>query len=283
MEHLQTMIRQAAVEGQFYPSTKKSVFKLIRDLEEHKRYSDLPAEKKQVFGAVLPHAGHIYSGSQTIPFFRYLKKYSVFPETFIILHPNHRGIGPDVALDKAKTWRNSIGDVEIDIELKELLPYAADSSAHQAEHSAEVIIPFIQYYFKESSFRILPVCIKNSDAGKMKSLAKSIEDAVTTCNRKVMLIASSDFSHYVSPSEGKKADDMVLQKIMQRETDEVEHVVLKNKISVCGYGPIMTLMAYSGLLDRNYGVTELARGHSGDVYPSREVVDYISLIFHSKN
>ena len=73
-------------------------------------------------------------------------------------------------------------------------------------------------------------------------------------------------------------DQHVIDNILSRNAAGVEMAVNEHRVSVCGYGPIMALMEYSGLYDSEYKVEILARGHSGDVSPSREVVDYVSII-----
>ena len=69
-----------------------------------------------------------------------------------------------------------------------------------------------------------------------------------------------------------------MDRILDRNASGVEQSVIEKRISVCGYGPIMTLMEYAGSHSPEYKIKILARGHSGEVSPSLEVVDYISLI-----
>jgi AmmeMemoRadiSam system protein B len=277
------MKRYPAAEGRFYPGTKDSIFKLIGDIESNSSI-DVPQEKiGNIIGAILPHAGHMFSAYQTIPFFRYLKKYKIQPETFIILNPNHSGMGPEIALDPNNTWVNSIGEIDIDIEINSLLPYPVDARAQQQEHSAEVIIPFMQYYQGDFEFKILPICMKQISSQKSIKLAEDLHHAIRSTGRSTIVIASSDFSHFLSPEEGKEKDDLVLKTIEDQDIRSLEKVVNKNNISVCGYCPIMSLMAYSELSEPNYTSTILARGHSGEVVPSSDVVDYISILFHSKS
>jgi AmmeMemoRadiSam system protein B len=250
-------------------------------MEGKARYPDHKGDYRQTIGAVIPHAGHVYSGYQTIPFFRLLRKREEWPETFIILHPNHTGTGPDIALDPNESWKNSAGSVQIDHEFGASLSYPSDANAHRNEHSAEVIITFLQYYFEGHNFRVLPVCMKRQTSEQAEELAARLISAQQQHHRNVQVIASSDFSHFVAPEKGARDDQMVLDQIESKDTGAVEDTVVGNHISVCGYGPIMTLMAYSGLISKAYQTAILARGHSGEVYPSRDVVDYISILFYS--
>ncbi len=271
-------IRSAAVEGRFYPSTKSRIFDQIMDIEHSGRYPEPDLSPKKVFGAVLPHAGHIYSGYQTIPFFQLLRRHSLFPDTFVIVHPNHSGHGAPLAIDDTEIWSNSIGQVSVDTEFARAMDLPFDPRAHAREHSAEVIVPFIQYFLSEHPFSIVPVCMMDQTHKNAALVAEQTILAQKKTGRKIMLIASCDFSHFLPPSEGAELDQLILDQILVGNANEVERTVRDKRISVCGYGPIMSLMEYAGSQSPDYQVKILARGHSGEVSPSPEVVDYISLI-----
>ena len=82
-------MRAPAVSGQFYPRNKNDL-----DREISRCFEGVPADEKQVLGAVVPHAGYIYSGNTAA----YV--YSMLPEadTFVILGPNHTGYGSPVSV-----------------------------------------------------------------------------------------------------------------------------------------------------------------------------------------
>lgn len=273
--------RKAAVEGRFYPSTKSRIFDQIMEIEQSGRYPEPELSPSKVFGAILPHAGHIYSGYQTIPFFQLIRRHRIFPETFVIVHPNHSGYGKALAIDEAAVWSNDIGEVPVDRELALAMDLPFDSKAHALEHSAEVIIPFIQYFLGDHPFSIVPICMMDQGYKSASLVVKSINRAVEKTGRKIMLIASCDFSHFLPAEEGAALDQEVLDNILERDASGVEQAVIKHRISVCGYGPIMSLMEYARSKKKNYGIEILARGHSGEVSPSKDVVDYISIMAYS--
>ncbi len=272
--------RNPAVEGRFYSHSKDQIFEQIRDMEKRQRYPEIDIDPVLIFGAVLPHAGHTYSGYQTIPFFHLLAKLELYPETFVIVHPNHTGFGSELAVDDSDFWRNSIGDVPLDSEFAEALGLPFDRLAHSREHSAEVIVPFLQYFLPSFPFSIVPICMLDQSYDSASRVANQIRKAVAFTKRDVMVIASSDFSHFLAPDKGESMDQLVLHEIFGRNAAGVEETVKEHQISVCGYGPIMALMEYSKALFADYRIQILARGHSGQVIPSREVVDYISLILY---
>jgi AmmeMemoRadiSam system protein B len=263
--------RHAVMEGRFYPSSRQKIFDQFQEIEVTGRYPEPVVSASRIFGGVLPHAGHVYSGHQTVPFFRLIRTLGIRPETFVIVHPNHTGNGISIAIDDADLWANSIGEVPLDREFGLAMDIPFDRLSHAREHSAEVLVPYVQYYLKGHPFSIVPVCMRSQDYGSATLVAERISQAVRETGRKIMLLASCDFSHFLPPAEGE---------ILSRNTQGVEGAVNYHRISTCGYGPIMVLMCYSASIDPVYRIKILARGNSGEVVPSREVVDYISLIMY---
>ncbi|MFH0755783.1 MAG: AmmeMemoRadiSam system protein B [Bacteroidota bacterium] len=272
--------RKAAVEGRFYPSSKRKIFDQIREIESAARYPEADIRPESIYGAVLPHAGHIYSGPQTIPFFQLLRKQEKFPATFVIVHPNHTGQGLPLAVDDAHMWVNDVGEVPLDREFALEMGLPFDGKAHAREHAAEVIIPYLQYYLEDHFFSIVPVCMGNQGYDQAVLVAEKIHETATRTGREIMVLASCDFSHFLPPGEGRKKDQYVVDEILARNPKGVEDAVNDHRVSVCGYGPIMALMSYTAMINPGYLIRILARGNSGDVSPSPEVVDYISMILY---
>jgi AmmeMemoRadiSam system protein B len=273
--------RYAAMEGRFYPATKQKIFDQIEGMVRENRYPLLDITPDQVFGAVLPHAGHIYSGYQTIPFFQLMSQLEIYPETVVIVHPNHTGLGLPLSIDDADVWSNCVGEVSMDRAFADALDLPLDSRAHAMEHSAEVIIPYLQYYLQDHTFCIVPICMMDQSYSAAASITAKIKEAVRSTGREIMMLASCDFSHFLHPEVGYSKDQQVLDQILSRDTQGVEKAVKKHQVSLCGYGPIMTLMQYASTFGPDYQMKVLARGHSGEVIPSHEVVDYISILFYS--
>lgn len=272
--------RKAWVAGKFYPGSEKEINELIgtiiRKEEEHIDFD--PADKK-IIGAILPHAGHVYSGYQTVHFFEALQKSQQEIESFLILHPFHRGGIKDYASDENDAWNTPLGDIRLDIEFIKEMDIFTSSDMHKWEHSAEVIVPFIQHYnFGDKS--LIPIGISWQHPEGAKEIAHKIFSTNKELNRKLCILASSDFSHFVDPEEGEIQDQKAIDKIMELDPEGLYHTVIDNNISVCGYGPIMALIYYCRFLDENVKVHILARGHSGQVSPGKDVVDYISMIFY---
>lgn len=272
--------RMPAVQGRFYPAGEDEIKASIEQMIAGRPYCPLTVQG--IIGAVLPHAGHIFSGWQTVPLFLTLRQSHFQPETIIILHPNHSGRGSRIAIDPHCCWENSLGKVWLDHELGMSSGLSYDALPHRFEHSAEVIVPFIQYFSGEKLPRILPICMSDQSFGAAELTAKALLNALEKTGRKVLIIASSDFSHYEAPKTGFDKDQLLLDRIFSGDPEGLINTAHREHITACGTGPIATLLLAAGKLCGDYSVQTLARGHSGDIYPSESVVDYISLLVFSR-
>lgn len=268
------------MEGSFYPSTKSKINAQIKRIDEESRYSPEPMEINRISGGVLPHAGHLYSGHQTVPFFKVIQELDICPATFIIVHPNHRGGGAPLAIDDSDVWVNALGEVPVDREFASAMNLPFESMARSGEHSAEVLVPFIQYYLPDYPFKIVAICMRDQGHESARRVSESIQGAAEKSGRDIMVLASCDFSHFLPPGQGAERDQHVVEEILSRNTVGVERAVRKHNLTVCGYGPVMALMDYSSSHDAGYRIKILARGHSGEVIDSDEVVNYISMIMY---
>ena len=280
---MEKSVRKAWVAGKFYPSTVAGIDEMFGKLRNREKAAiNFELSGKRILGAVLPHAGHIYSGYQTIHFFEILAASKQEPETFVIIHPIHRGGEIDFATDENIAWRTPLGDVPLDNAFIDAMQIPRSGNLLQGEHSAEVILPFIQKY-SAKNIHIVPIGMARQNPDTSKGVSEMIAKAVRETGRRICVIASSDFSHYLDPLSGRKKDQMVLEHIIGMEPDKIYNTVRKNDISVCGYGPIMALMYYTRFIANEVEAMVLSRGHSGEVYPSDSVVDYISILFYDES
>jgi MEMO1 family protein len=188
--------RQPAVAGRFYPAEREA---LVREVEAH---IDRNAKKSPVVGIVAPHAGFMYSGDVAGAVYSRIE----IPDTVILMGPNHTGQGEEVAVMTEGTWSMPMGDISIDREMENAICEETslakqDSSAHRFEHSLETQLPFLQYFKKE--FQIVPICLRQMKVSTCKVLSEGIVRAVTRLDKPVLLVASSDMTHYESHDQAK--------------------------------------------------------------------------------
>lgn len=273
-------VREPAVAGTFYPGTGEGIKNLVHNiLEEESPAIDITLADKNIVGAIVPHAGYVYSGYEAIHVFEILRLSGQVFDTVIIINPNHHGLGPSLATDEYDHWKTPLGEVELDRELIDHMEIARDGDAHRYEHAGEVLLPFLQL-FLPYVFRILPVSMLRQDGVQAKVLAGKISASAGSLGRRILVLASSDFSHFVPPEVGATNDRKVIKAISAMDADAVFETVRQTRASVCGYGPIMTLILYARMNFKNPGVSLLKFGNSAKKSPSDSVVDYASLLFY---
>ncbi len=230
------MIRKPVVAGQFYPGSASQLRAMIEMLVDKK------TKKQDAAGLVLPHAGYAYSGSVAGAVLSRIK----FKDTFIIIGPNHHGRGKPLSIMTHGAWETPLGEVKIDSELAgQILADSShlqeDAAAHQYEHSIEVQIPFLQYF--KPDIRIVPITLAYASGDVYKEIGKEIAKAVKELNREVIIIASSDMTHYESQESAKQKDTQAIDAVLELNEDELLRRVEELDISMCGYAPTVALIS----------------------------------------
>jgi len=277
---MKVIIRKASVAGRFYSSEKEEISDFMQHLVEKERPSiDYSYSAKTLLGAVLPHAGHIYSGYQTIHFFEVLKQSAQEFDTWIIIHPIHQGSELEYAAEGSNFWSTPLGNVKVDNKFIEASGIPVSNNMHRFEHSSEVILPFIQKYCN-NDFSIVSIGMARQHLNSALGLSRSLLKAIKETKKRIMILASSDFSHYVNPADGLKMDQMVIDRILKKDVQGIYMEVIKNDLSICGFGPIMVLCTLVETLYPDASPVILSPGHSGEVSHSSNVVDYITILFY---
>ncbi len=230
------MIRNPVVSGQFYPESPSQLKATIKGMVDEK------AIKEEVIGLVSPHAGYIYSGPVAGAVISKIK----FKDTFIIMGPNHTGRGKPLSIMTQGTWRTPLGEVEIDSELgKQILATSShleeDYVAHQYEHSIEVQLPFLQYF--KSDIKLVPIVLAYSSGAIYKEIGKELAKAIKDSSKEVVIIASSDMTHYEPQESAQRKDNKAIEAILDLNEDELLKRVDELKISMCGYAPAVSLIS----------------------------------------
>ncbi len=273
-------IRQAQFAGKFYPSDKTELQNLISKIRDTEiDLIKLNLAKNKIIGGIVPHAGYIYSAYQAVHFFEILKASEQQFDTFIIINPNHTGYGSGIALDTNDAWETPFGKINIDNKLNNLLGFEKSEKAHKFEHSGEVILPLLQYFI-DSEFNILPITMSVQNYYNAQLIAGKIRIAALKLNKKICIIASTDFSHYVSPEDGKQKDAKAIHEILNFNPEGLIDTVKKNHISMCGFGPVACLLEYTNSVSEDAKAELLKHGNSGEIYPTPEVVDYASFLIY---
>jgi MEMO1 family protein len=264
------MIRQPAVSGQFYPGTEQALRK------ELQRLIPKVESRQTVIGVISPHAGYIYSGSAAGQLLAGIE----IPRTVIILGPNHHGTGALAALSPEDGWQTPLGVVSIEKRLAGLISQNVpavqeDAIAHRNEHSLEVQVPFLQYL--RPDLNIVPICLAFGDYAGCELLGNGIASAIRAFDEPVLILASSDMTHYESAEAAKQKDSLALERAMNLDPKGLVEVCRSKQISMCGVIPSAVMLVAAKAL----GATEaklVAYTNSGETTgDSREVVAYAAV------
>ena len=266
------MTRLPAVADQFYPGDPILLHQTLEKL------IPVAAETVKAAAVIVPHAGYVYSGAVAAETFARVE----IPETVILLGPNHHGRGQTVALG-TEDWSMPMGDVPLAKKLAAAIledseVIVADNLAHQFEHSLEVQIPFLQYF--QDRLRIVPLVVAHISYQQCRQVASDIFHAVRAYDDPVLLVASTDMTHYESRKNATVKDHLALQQILRHDPEGLYTTVVDNRISMCGFVPAtITLLA---ALELGAGSVELVRytdsgEASGD---TSQVVGYAGLVIH---
>lgn len=272
-------VRANYAEGRFYSDKRTDIEKLFdHEVAMQKDEISYSLKDNRIIGGVIPHAGHVFCAHQAVHFFEIVRESGQRFDTVVVVAPNHTGMGNSpMSIDSHTQWQSPLGAIDVDMELAREMKLPFNEEAQRFEHSAEVILPFIQHFIV-GKVKFLPINMLEQSYRNANMLAMHLKTAAEKLNRKILVIASSDFTHFKNSKVGYELDSMALEPLLQFDLEEFEHRVRTMHISICGYGPIMTLLDFAKRVDPDAKVEVLKRGHSGEVYPSAEVVDYVSMM-----
>jgi AmmeMemoRadiSam system protein B len=267
------MLRTPVVAGQFYPGDQNSLSRTLKSL-----VPDVPiTEKKEALAVVSPHAGYIYSGGVAGETFSKVK----VPENVVILGPNHTGHGVPVSLMDKGAWQMPMGEVPINEELAAKLVskssiIQSDDVAHRSEHSLEVQVPFLQ--FVQQDLTISPIVVSHISYKDCVLVGNDLAEAIMEFSKPVLIVASTDMTHYESRESASSKDSLALERIKELDPEGLYNTVVGNRISMCGIMP--TTVALVAALKLGATSAELIRytdsgEASGD---TSQVVGYAGLV-----
>ncbi|RZN42203.1 MAG: MEMO1 family protein [Methanophagales archaeon ANME-1-THS] len=264
-------MRRAVVAGAFYEGERRSLMNQLQNC-----FSGIPREKDEgIIGAVVPHAGYMYSGRVAASVYAKLPR----ADSFVILGTNHQGIGSLIAVSK-EAWGTPLGEVEVDQAFVDALPKQlidVDETAHRYEHSIEVQLPFLQYLF-DKNFQFVPIAIALTDEETVREIGDDLAHTIAQIDKKVVLIASSDFSHYEPDRIAREKDGYVIEAIKELNVAKFYKRVYERNVTACGIAPIAVMLHAA----KKLGATEgnvVTYATSGDITgDTQAVVGYGGII-----
>jgi hypothetical protein len=270
-------IREPALAGSWYPGDPET---LSRDVKRYLENAKKEKVEGEIVALVSPHAGYMYSG-QVAAYAYKLVEGMVF-DSVVVVGPSHRYPFKGASLWDRGGFRTPLGTVPIDAELsKQLMEKRKEirfiPEAHSQENSLELQIPFLQSVLKP--FKLVPIAMEPDWSWETcQYLASAIAETVK--GKRVLLVASTDLSHYYSYNIAVELDRIVLNHIERFDIEGLNRDLKSNRAEACGGGPVVAIMLAAKMLGANHGKV-LKYANSGDVTGDRgRVVGYAAAVFY---
>jgi AmmeMemoRadiSam system protein B/AmmeMemoRadiSam system protein A len=278
-------VRAPAVMGTFYPSRSAQLRSAVRTYLEE---AQIPRPVGDLVALIVPHAGYSYSGRVAGHAYRSLQGGSY--DTVAIVGPSHRVRLEGAALSGLDEWFTPLGRVSVDGVAAQAITKSypgarVNDAAHDPEHSIEVQLPFLQEVLGD--FRLLPILMADFSQENCASLARALAELAE--DRRVLLVASSDMSHYPAYDDAVRVDKETLRAIQTTDAGEVAATTKKLMAQgvpglstcLCGEGPVKTVLMAAEILGADK-VQVLKYANSGDALagPRGGVVGYCAVALY---
>ncbi len=274
---MEKTIRAPIAAGTFYPGNPGVLRATVESFFE----GDVPWPDRALdspIGLIAPHAGYPYSGAVAAAGYGQVAALGR-PEVVVLLGANHTGLGAPFSLSGHTIWETPLGRSPVDTRLVAQLTDSGIPKADAAsdrEHSIEVQLPFVQSIWG-CDLPIVPLCVMSVPRPSIEENVAAIAEGIG--DKSVLIVASSDFTHYEPDATARELDRLALEQIQAVDVEGFERVYRARRLSICGAGAILTLLG----LCRRLGLTNgnlVKYGTSGDVTGDRgAVVGYASVLF----
>ncbi|HET7292148.1 MAG TPA: AmmeMemoRadiSam system protein B [Vicinamibacteria bacterium] len=273
---MQPTIRRPAVAGSWYPGSASAI---VAEIEGYLGGAGASAPEGRLVGLVSPHAGLRYSGPVAACGYSLLRGRSGL--TVVLVGPSHHYAFKGAALWSRGAFETPLGTAPIDEDLAAAL-MAADAEwivegprAHQDEHSLEMQLPFLQHLVAD--LQLVPCLMGSQSRAEVDALATALAQAVPTARRPVLLVASSDLSHYHPAPVANRMDALVVDDVARLDSERLMARLEESHEHACGGGPIVAVMKAARALGASCAAV-LRYADSGDAgeRDKSRVVGYVS-------
>jgi hypothetical protein len=269
-------IRRPAVAGSFYPADPPTLSRQVREFLNRAPKEEIPGE---IVGLVSPHAGYLYSGQVASQAFKLVEGRNF--DAVVVVAPSHRVYFQGASVYDRGGFETPLGTVSVDKKLcrkimaeDEILRFLPQG--HFQEHSLEVQLPFLQEAL--GKFSLVPIVIGDQSFATCQKAGLAIARGVKGKN--VLLVASTDLSHFHPYDRAVKIDQVLLDDIRSFDPQRLLKDLEGGKGEACGGGPVIAVMIASKELGANESRV-LGYRNSGDVTGNRSgVVGYAAAVFY---
>jgi len=255
-------VRRSVIAGTWYPGDPRTLRAMVDDL-----LGQVPTQtiEGDLVGLVSPHAGYVYSGQVAAYAYALLRGRSF--SHVAVVSPVHRVYPGRFGVTVHDCYETPLGPVPVDGELLEALAHDVhvDRVSEDKEHSLEIQLPFLQTVLGQ--FSLLPIMMGDQDWRSCAELGRSLARIIQASRDPVLLVASTDLSHFHPYEEAVRLDRKVTDLISAYRPE----ALIAGRLEACGIGPVAAVMVAAESLGANKAVV-LKYMNSGDVTGDRSSV-----------
>jgi MEMO1 family protein len=265
-------LRSPAVAGSWYPALPSALAAAVDGYIAHA--DDGPRRLARLIGLIAPHAGLIYSGPVAAYAYRQLRTRPV--DVIVLVGPSHF-VGFDGVAIYRGGFDTPLGAAEFDEAAAAAIMSATSivrehPTAHGREHSLEMQMPFIKRVAPQA--KIVALLMGWQEEETARALGDGLASALA--DRDVLLVASTDLSHYQDAATAASLDAVVIDHVSRLDADGLQLALKRRPDHACGGGPTVAVMRAA----RQLGATDavvLKYADSGDVSGDKSaVVGYLA-------
>jgi AmmeMemoRadiSam system protein B len=240
-------IRRPGVAGYYYPADAAALSAAVD--------AAVPAgaARGAALAVVLPHGSYARCGAVLGATLAGLR----IPRRCILVGPSHTGSWMPWSLMNSGAYRTPLGDVPIDAPtadaLRQRCPFlTVDAWAQRGEHTIEVLVPFLQR-LGPADLSIVPIITGSEDPDELAALSAALAQVVRMLEEPVLLIASSDLSHYRTSRQGRTEDGALIARTCALDGAGLFELIRRDGITMCGAAAVAAVLEAARQLGAQQG------------------------------
>lgn len=271
-------VREAAVAGSFYPSDANQ---LRQTVDHFLAQTVTKSVKGDIKVLIVPHAGYVYSGPVAAEAYTQIKGKTY--DAVVIIASSHFVAFDGASIFDGEGYETPLGTVPIHVSLVERLKernsiFSYVPAAHKREHSLEVHLPFLQEVLGD--FKLIPIVVGQRSPQVAQIIGLSLAEIAR--DHSLLVIASTDLSHYKNYADAVYYDTKTVNTFMQGSADNITEYFGKNHDAACGQCPVMAAFVYADAIGADTR-TLLRYANSGDTAGNKsKVVGYSAIAISKK-
>lgn len=233
--------REALLAGSWYPKDPQALAGLIDHFLDNVPASTVPSG--EIMAIIAPHAGYVFSGQVAAYAYKTIQEKNY--QSVVIIAPSHQWAFDGCSIYMSGGYETPIGTASVDASLAADIASATGftyiEQAHKAEHSVEIQVPFVQKILPKA--KIVPIVMGVPSEATVSRLAEGLKKA--TDGKKVLLIASTDLSHFLTKEQANQKDKETIELIRELKADEIIRKCQKRENIMCGGGPVAATLLWA--------------------------------------